>query len=124
MLSWAHSVAAAQEQRRSSAGAAQEQRRSSAGAGARLRARGRGSATKGARSMSGRWAYTQGLHDLGNATYAYLQPDGGWGWSNAGLIVDGDEALLIDTLFDLRLTGEMLDTMRRQAPAARHIGTV
>jgi cyclase len=72
----------------------------------------------------GRWAYTQGLHDLGNATYAYLQPDGGWGWSNAGLIVDGDAALLIDTLFDLRLTGEMLDAMGRQVPAARHIGTV
>src|SRR5262249_34316115 len=27
-------------------------------------------------------------------------------------------------LFDLRLTGEMLDTMRRHVPAARHIGTV
>jgi len=75
-------------------------------------------------SGQGRWAYTQGLHDLGNATYAYLQPDGGWGWSNAGLIVDGDESLLIDTLFDLRLTGEMLDAMRRQVPAANHIGTV
>ena len=51
-------------------------------------------------------------------------PTAAWGWSNAGLIVDGDEALLIDTLFDLRLTGEMLDTMRRQVPAARNIGTV
>jgi glyoxylase-like metal-dependent hydrolase (beta-lactamase superfamily II) len=75
-------------------------------------------------SGPGRWAYTKGLHDLGNATYAYLQPDGGWGWSNAGLVVDGGEGLLIDTLFDLRLTGEMLDTMRRQLPAAKYIGTV
>jgi glyoxylase-like metal-dependent hydrolase (beta-lactamase superfamily II) len=75
-------------------------------------------------SGQGRWAYTRGLHDLGNSTYAFLQPDGGWGWSNAGLIVDGEEALLIDTLFDLRLTGEMLDAMGRQVPAARHIGTV
>jgi glyoxylase-like metal-dependent hydrolase (beta-lactamase superfamily II) len=72
----------------------------------------------------GKWAYTKGLHDLGDSTYAYLQPDGGWGWSNAGLIVDGDAALLVDTLFDLQLTQEMLDTMRRAVPAARQIGTV
>ncbi len=75
-------------------------------------------------SGQGRWAYTKGLHDLGNSTYAYLQPDGGWGWSNAGLIVDGDQSLLIDTLFDLRLTREMLDTMRRAVPAADRIATV
>jgi cyclase len=42
-----------------------------------------------------------------------LVPDGSWGYSNAGLIVDGDEALLVDTLFDLGSTREMLDRMRR-----------
>jgi glyoxylase-like metal-dependent hydrolase (beta-lactamase superfamily II) len=41
-----------------------------------------------------------------------LQPDGGWGWSNAGLVVSGESSLLIDTLFDLRLTREMLAAMR------------
>ena len=40
-----------------------------------------------------KWQYTKGLHDLGNGCLAYLQPDGGWGWSNAGLIVDGSENL-------------------------------
>jgi cyclase len=70
------------------------------------------------------WQYTKGLHDLGNSVYAYLQPDGSWGWSNAGLVTDGEAALLIDTLFDLRLTQEMLETMRRSVPAASHIGTV
>ena len=70
------------------------------------------------------WAYTRGLHDLGNTVYAYLQPDGSWGWSNAGLIVDGEASLLVDTLFDLKLTQEMLDTMRRAVPAAAHIGQV
>jgi cyclase len=70
------------------------------------------------------WQYTKGLHDLGNSVYAYLQPDGTWGWSNAGLITDGEAALLIDTLFDLKLTQEMLETMRRSVPAASHIGTV
>ena len=55
---------------------------------------------------------------------AYLQPDGSWGWSNAGLVVDGDASLLVDTLFDLRLTGEMLDAMRRATPAAAAIDVV
>jgi glyoxylase-like metal-dependent hydrolase (beta-lactamase superfamily II) len=68
-----------------------------------------------------KWSYTKGLHDLGNSVYAYLQPDGSWGWSNSGIIIDGDASLLIDTLFDLRLTQEMLDTMRKSIPAAAHI---
>jgi cyclase len=68
--------------------------------------------------------YTKGLHEVGDGVFAYLQPDGSWGWSNAGLVVDGDASLLVDTLFDLRLTGEMLDTMRAAVPAARDIGTV
>ena len=70
------------------------------------------------------WTYTQGLHELGNGSYAWLQPDGGWGWSNAGLVCDSGESLLIDTLFDLRLTREMLEAMRRAAPAAARIGTL
>ncbi|HEX3409719.1 MAG TPA: MBL fold metallo-hydrolase, partial [Candidatus Binataceae bacterium] len=70
-----------------------------------------------ARSANG-WQYTKGLHDLGNGCYGYLQPDGSWGWSNAGLVVDGDQSLLVDTLFDLKLTRAMLETMRRAEPEA------
>jgi cyclase len=70
------------------------------------------------------WTYTKGLHDLGNAVYAYLQPNGSWGWSNAGIITDGDASLLVDTLFDLKLTQEMLDTMRKSIAAAAHIDMV
>jgi len=70
----------------------------------------------------GKWQYTKGLHDLGRGSFAYLQPDGSWGWSNAGLVTDGDEALLVDTLFDLPLTARMLKTMRDAVPAARRIG--
>jgi cyclase len=70
------------------------------------------------------WPYTKGLHDLGNGCYAYLQPDGTWGYSNAGLIVDSSEALLIDTLMDLKLTREMLDRMRAAEPSAANIGTL
>ena len=62
--------------------------------------------------------FTHGLHDLGSGGYAWIQPDGGWGWSNAGLIVDGEESLLVDTLFDLKLTQEMLNAMSRAEPNA------
>jgi len=65
-----------------------------------------------------RWTYRKGLHDLGKGAYAWLAPDGSWGWSNAGLIVDGGESLLVDTLFDLSLTREMLDAMRSAEPKA------
>jgi glyoxylase-like metal-dependent hydrolase (beta-lactamase superfamily II) len=68
--------------------------------------------------------YTKGLHEIADGVWAYLQPDGGWGWSNAGLISGGDSSLLVDTLFDLRLTAEMLDQMRAMTPAARSIATV
>jgi cyclase len=56
-------------------------------------------------------AYEKGLHELGDGLFAYLQPDGGWGWSNAGLITANGTSLLVDTLYDLRLTREMLDAM-------------
>ncbi|MDA1073270.1 MAG: MBL fold metallo-hydrolase [Proteobacteria bacterium] len=62
--------------------------------------------------------YDHGLTDLGNGGYAWLQPNGGWGWSNAGLIVSGDISLVIDTLFDKPLTQTMLDAMRRAEPQA------
>jgi cyclase len=55
--------------------------------------------------------YTKGLHEVADGVHAYLQPDGGWGWSNAGLIGGDGASVLVDTLFDLRLTGEMLDAM-------------
>lgn len=57
-------------------------------------------------------SYRKGLHEVADRIHAYLQPDGTWGWSNAGLIVGDGESLLVDTLFDLALTGEMLDAMR------------
>jgi glyoxylase-like metal-dependent hydrolase (beta-lactamase superfamily II) len=72
-----------------------------------------------------RFQYRKGLVDLGNGCFAYLQPDGSWGWSNAGLIVDGDESLVVDTLFDLKLTKDMLSAMRSAAPqATKRFGTL
>ena len=71
-----------------------------------------------------KWQFTKGLHDLGHGCFAYLQPDGSWGWSNAGLITQGEDSLLVDTLFDLKLTGEMLKVMRDAVPLASKIGTL
>ena len=70
------------------------------------------------------WDYNKGLHELGNGAWAWLAPDGSWGWSNAGLITDGEESLLVDTLFDLELTAEMLKSMQEifgseKVPASR-----
>ncbi len=62
--------------------------------------------------------YDKGLHELGDSCFAYLQPDGSWGWSNAGLVVGGGSSLLVDTLFDLQLTREMLDAMAAPTAAA------
>jgi cyclase len=64
------------------------------------------------------------LQSVGNGIYAYTQLPGSWGWSNAGLICDGEQSLLVDTLFDKRLTADMLNAMRDAAPAADCIDTV
>ena len=63
------------------------------------------------------------LVEVGDGAYAYLQHDGSWGWSNSGLLA-GSDALVVDTLFDLRLTREMLDAYGRVLPAGGRIGTV
>jgi cyclase len=68
-----------------------------------------------------KWSFTKGLHEIGNGAYAWLQPDGGLCLSNAGLLVEGDRSLLVDTLIDLPLTREMLEAMRRLTPAAGQI---
>lgn len=65
-----------------------------------------------------------GLHPLAHGAYAWLAPEGSWGWSNAGLIVDGEESLLVDTLYDLDLTRTMLRRMRDAEPLAENIGTL
>ena len=67
--------------------------------------------------------YVNGLHEIADGCFAYLQPDGSWGWSNAGLVVGDGASLLVDTLFDLRLTAAMLDAMASSTRTAP-IGTV
>ncbi len=71
-----------------------------------------------------KFTYTHGLHALGNGAYAWLQPDGGWGWSNSGLIVDDDQALIVDTLFDVPLTQTMLAAYADASKSARQIDMI
>ena len=70
--------------------------------------------------------YSRGAHQIADGVWAYLQPDGGWGLSNAGLVAsdDGASSLLVDTLFDLHLTDQMLSALRKATPAAQRIATV
>ncbi|MFG2287598.1 fumarylacetoacetate hydrolase family protein [Streptomyces sp. NPDC048595] len=56
--------------------------------------------------------YTKGLHQVGDGVWAWLLPDGGYGRSNAGLIAGDGASPLVDTLYDLPLTAEMLAGMR------------
>ncbi|HET6874528.1 MAG TPA: MBL fold metallo-hydrolase [Acidimicrobiales bacterium] len=69
-------------------------------------------------------AYERGPVEVADGVWAYLQPDGGWGWSNAGFIEGDGEGLLVDTLFDTRLTAAMLADLRRVSPVANRITTV
>ena len=56
--------------------------------------------------------YTRGLQQVADRVWAWTLPDGGYGWSNAGLVAGDGASLLVDTLFDLALTREMLTAMR------------
>ncbi|MFV0308649.1 MAG: MBL fold metallo-hydrolase [Desertimonas sp.] len=58
------------------------------------------------------------VHEAGDGCWAYVQRDGSWGWSNAGLIVADDQSLLVDTLFDLSLTAAMLQAFAPHTASA------
>ena len=63
--------------------------------------------------------YSEGLYDLGDRVYAWVVPNGSWGESNAGLVTGDGGSLLVDTLWDLGFTREMLQAMApvtREAP--------
>jgi cyclase len=69
--------------------------------------------------------FPAGLQQVGEGVFAWLQPNGEWGESNAGVVVGDGEALLVDTLFDLRLTQRMLDEVaaRIQVPIRTLVNT-
>ena len=62
-----------------------------------------------------------GLREVASGVHAWLQPNGSWGESNAGLVVGDGSSVLVDTLWDVRLTARMLGAMRpltERAPIA------
>ncbi|OBI50689.1 2-hydroxyhepta-2,4-diene-1,7-dioate isomerase [Mycobacterium kyorinense] len=71
-------------------------------------------ATAGTRvnRASAKVPYTRGLHEVAPRVWAWMLPDGGYGWSNAGLVAGSGASLLVDTLFDLPLSREMLAAVK------------
>ena len=55
--------------------------------------------------------FTQGLYTLSDDCHVWLEPDGGWGFSNSRLVVGNGQSLLIDTLFDPPMTENMVAHM-------------
>jgi glyoxylase-like metal-dependent hydrolase (beta-lactamase superfamily II) len=56
--------------------------------------------------------YQEGLYHLGHRLYAWMVPNGSWGESNSGLVLGEDEALLVDTQWDVEHTRTMLEAMQ------------
>jgi cyclase len=70
--------------------------------------------------------YDGGLREVAPGVHAWLQPNGSWGESNAALVVGEGASLLVDTLWDVRLTARMLAAMApllRTAPIATVVNT-
>jgi hypothetical protein len=59
-----------------------------------------------------------GLTEVGPGVHAWLQPNGLLAESNAALVVGDGVSLLVDTLWDLRLTRRTLAATKRAARAA------
>ncbi len=59
--------------------------------------------------------FQPGACTLAPGLHAWMQPNGGLGESNAGLVVGNGESLLVDTLWDLRSTAEMLEAFEALA---------
>jgi cyclase len=64
--------------------------------------------------LGNRPEFDGGVQEAGPGVFAWIQPNGDLGESNAGLLVGDGESALIDTLWDERLTRRMLDAL---APA-------
>ncbi len=67
-----------------------------------------------------------GVREAGTGAFAWIQPNGDLGESNAGLVVGDGASVLIDTLWDERLTRRMLDGLapaREGAPISTLVNT-
>jgi glyoxylase-like metal-dependent hydrolase (beta-lactamase superfamily II) len=62
--------------------------------------------------------FDAGLREVAAGVHAWMQPNGTWGESNAGLVVGEGESLLVDTLWTPALTRRMLEAMAPVVAAA------
>ncbi len=56
--------------------------------------------------------FGRGVTEVAEGVHAWLQPNGGWGEVNSGLVLGDGEALVVDTLWDEPLATEMMDAYR------------
>ncbi|MCX5267327.1 MBL fold metallo-hydrolase [Streptomyces sp. NBC_00199] len=57
------------------------------------------------------------MREVASSVYAWIQPDGGWCLNNAGLILDGECAVLVDTAATERRTRVLAEAVGTLAPA-------
>ena len=67
----------------------------------------------------------EGLQRVSDHAHAYIQGSGGFGLSNAGVVADGGDVLLVDTLMDLAHTRRLLEAVARDVggPVRRLVNT-
>lgn len=64
------------------------------------------------RSLHGEAAhYEGGVHPVADGSVAYLQPNGGLGEANVGVVLGDDSTLIIDTCWDHKQARRMLDAI-------------
>ncbi|WUH94324.1 MBL fold metallo-hydrolase [Streptomyces sp. NBC_00433] len=56
------------------------------------------------------------LEEIADGVHAFVQPNGGWCLNNAGLVVDGDSTLLIDTAATEARAGRLRELVAGTAP--------
>lgn len=67
--------------------------------------------------------YTKGLNRIADGCYAWFEPPGSWGLANSGILVAGDEVLVVDTQNDMPRARGLRDAVRAVA-GSREVGTV
>jgi cyclase len=67
--------------------------------------------------------YVRGLRTVAAGCHAWFEPPGSWGLSNSGVVVSGDEALVVDTQNDMP-RGRALLAAARKVAGRRDITTV
>jgi glyoxylase-like metal-dependent hydrolase (beta-lactamase superfamily II) len=55
--------------------------------------------------------YPEGLYQVAEDVFAWLVPNGSWGETNSGLVRGEGSSLLVDTLWDLACTDQLLEAL-------------